>query len=186
VKLKRKPIRRRGWIISFARMLALLCVAAGLWLAGCSIELGPGSDADPAPNPSDDRPVEKVAVRFRNLTQTEAIDVEFYFSPQLLDILPDDLFQDAYRVRANIGVAGTGILVPKSQDVLEFECGDHVTLGTTGGTFLDNETGEPRGTGVPRWAQNGPLNLCGHIVTIDFMAAGEGFETAIRLTPAVP
>ena len=48
-----------------------------------------------------------------------------------------------------------------------------LTLGTSGGQFLDAESGALRGRGTPRWAQEGPLALCGGEITFD----GERIES---------
>lgn len=166
--------------------LAIIGLLAGgsILFPGCSITLDP-----PAGNPSDDgAPGEVpnaqafVTVHFRNFAETDAVDVEFYMTDQPLAVVPDDLFVDAFRLRAGIGVAGTGIIEPLSEDVAEFPCGPGLLLGTAGGRFLDNESGDPQGFGTPRWAEEAALGFCGGAISLDFIKRGNGtFDTVVQI-----
>lgn len=122
-----------------------------------------------------------VAIRFRNLTADEAVDVEFHATNESLQDLPDDLFVAENLVTTSVGVAGTGIIQPWQQDAIEFPCTANLTIGTRGGSFTDSESGEPRGVGTPRWAQEGPLGLCGAVVTFDFIGDGVEFTTVLGI-----
>ncbi len=122
-----------------------------------------------------------VAVAFRNLTTTDAVNVEFYATSDPLVALPDGLFLPGNLVSAHIGVAGTGIVRPLSNDVIEFPCDENLVIGTLGGTFSDDESGEFRGTGERRWAEAGPLGLCGNVVTFEFASEGGTFTTNVRV-----
>jgi len=133
-----------------------------------------------APNETPN-PDQVVTVQFRNLSPDQAVDVQFYLSDQPLDVVPDDLFQEARRVRTGIGVAGTGIIEPQNDDIVQFACGPNLALGTTGGLFLDNESGEQRGVGAQRWAQDEALGLCGSTIVFEFVSDGNGFDTIVRL-----
>lgn len=123
-----------------------------------------------------------VTVRFRNFSLIEAVHVEFFASTTALQNLPDDLFVPENSVTASIGVAGTGIIVPLSEDVLEFPCADGLILGTTGGSFVDNETGAPLGVGMSRWVQEGPLALCGHTVAFEYFSETGVFMTILSIS----
>jgi len=130
-----------------------------------------------------DRPEDRiVTVRFKNFTLEEAVDVEFFATNFLISTLPEGLFQDNNRFTASVGIAGTGIVEPLSQDIIEYPCTDNLTLGTLGGRFVDNETGELQGIGHPRWAQQGPLSLCGSVVTFEYLRNGSEFITKLQVT----
>lgn len=163
--------------LGFSCHVALLTAATAF--GGCSAQMA--TDQTPT---SQEEPItpDEVLVRFRNLARLEAVDVEFYASNEPLTVLPDGLFQEVNRVTANIGVAGTGIVQPSRADAIAFKCTEHLTMGTTGGSFRDNETGQARGIGTMRWVQEGPLGLCGRVVTFEFRADGEGFLTLVLVS----
>jgi hypothetical protein len=122
-----------------------------------------------------------VTVRFRNLTAREAVNVEFHATNDVLTNLPDDLFSPDRLILASVGVAGTGIIEPLNFDVIEMRCTGTLTLGTLGGVFLDNESGELRGRGTARWLEEGPLALCGSVVTFEFLGDGNSFMTVVSV-----
>ena len=156
-------------------MAGLGCVIVAA-AAACTIEVAP----DPSCAPEDiNTPEGYVTVRFRNLSVFEAVDVEFFATNESLGNLSEDLFNPANLVTANIGVAGTAIIQPWQVDVVEFPCSDALTLGTQGGRFVDDESGEFRGVGTPRWAQEGPLALCGSVVTFEYSGGDGVFSTAL-------
>ena len=88
---------------------------------------------------------------------------------------------DENRTSANIGVAGTGILQPLHTDEILFPCTADLVIGTTGGTFIDNDTGEVRGNGEMRWVQDAAVGLCGRSVTIGFGPVEDGFITRVSI-----
>ena len=150
-------------------------------LSGCSA----GIRAEPDPLPLEnggthDR--ETVLVRFVNLTVDQGVDIEFYAADEPLETLPGDLFVDEHLATAGIGFVGLGIIEPKRTEVIELPCGEHLTIGTRGGIFLDNRTGQETGGGTMRWVQEGQLGLCGATVTFSFAAADEGFTTTLTVT----
>ncbi len=160
----------------------LLCgLSAGI---RCTVDVTSGRlrPGDAAQTSDGDRPTEDVVrIRFRNFTLNEAVDVEFHAANEPLENVPDDLFIPALRVTTSVGVAGTGIIQPRHEDVIEFPCTPDLTIGTSGGSFVDQETGEPRGVGIPRWMQEGPLVLCGNTVTFEFTDDGVDFTTFITI-----
>lgn len=161
-----------------------LIVALSIGISGCSVSFDPIGDTpsdNGAPNNTPD-PSDFVTVHLRNLTQTEAVDVEFYLTTDLLAVVPEDLFVETYRIRGGIGVAGTGIIVPLTEDVVEFPCVPGLLMGTAGGMFLDNESGELRGIGMPRWVAEEALGYCGGTVSFDFVPIGDGtFDTVVQI-----
>ena len=169
------PPRPRHWLHVLSRDVAAALLVV---LAGCTTDFA-ATQARPAQDGEDG--VSWVTVRFRNLTDADAVNVEFYATNQPLANLPDDLFVAEHLVTRSVGVAGTAILQPRYQDSIEFPCTGDLTLGTFGGNFLDNATGEPRGVGTPRWAQEGPLALCGSTVTFDFSGGNGAFTTILNV-----
>lgn len=155
--------------------LALLCI-------GCSGDLFFGFDSE-IERGLEDGPVTagEVLIRFRNFSPIDAVNVEFFATNETLGTVPDDLFVEDYRTNANIGVAGTGILEPAHSDAIVLPCTEDLVIGTTGGTFSDNDTGEVRGTGDRRWAQAKALGLCGRAVTFEFAPDNAGFITRITI-----
>ena len=145
--------------------------------AGCSLEIedlfAPSAASPERPEVSEDT----VLVRFRNLTLTDAVNVEFYATNDGVIMLPDDLFVDEHLIAKNLGVAGTGLIQPRREDIIDFPCTSQLVLGTRGGSFVDNDSGMERGVGTARWAQEGPLSLCGGIVTFIFHNTGDEFQT---------
>ena len=174
---------KKDTIITFGQVVLLSYLVGGLASAmvGCSVDFSgsiPPFGALPEPP---DRNEDTVRVRFRNLTRTEAVNVEFHVSNTALDDLPDDLFVDEHLVTESIGVAGTGIIEPQTDDEIDLPCTDGLTLGTSGGVFLDNDTGQERGVGTARWVQESPLGLCGSIVTMWFFIVDDEFQTILTI-----
>lgn len=160
-----------------------LCRFLGLGLllgavAGCGLDIADSILVSPtAEQPMSD----SVTVVFRNRTEADAVDVQFHASNAVLANVSSELFVDANKVVSSIGVAGTGIIEPGEADVISLPCADDLSIGTSGGRFLDNETGAVRGQGVARWVQERPLDLCGAVVRVDFSENGASFETSIRI-----
>lgn len=145
---------------------------------GCELAL-PDESAPPG---DVGRPVEQiVTIAFRNLATTDAVNVEFHTTTDPAATPPQDLFVDANKITANVGVAGTGLLIPGATDVLEVPCDANLVIGTAGGAFVDNETGEATGRGVPRWLDETSAGLCGAIVGFTFSASGDTFLASIEI-----
>ena len=150
-------------------------------LAGCGLQL-PGS----VPRETPELVPDTVLVQFWNLSPDLAVDVEFFVTSEPAPAIPNDLFLPANRITASIGVAGTGILEPGKEDSIEIPCTQTLTLGTSGGRFLDNDTGEVVGHGTPRWVQEHPLGLCDSVVTVVFTSNENGLVTRLFVGPIVP
>lgn len=125
---------------------------------------------------------DEVMVVFRNFTRDQAVDVEFHATDDSLAALPDDLFVDGFLITGGIGLAGTGILAPRAVDFVELACTENTTLGTAGGAFLDNSTGDETGRGTARWMEAAPLGLCGGVVTFTFDEDDGEFSTVVSIS----
>lgn len=137
-------------------------------------------------SPAADSGARVVTVIFANLTSGEGVDVEFHTSSQQLSAPRTDLFDnDASLFTTNLGIAGTGLIPPKTGDRITLPCSPSLTLGTAGGLFRDIESGEIRGQGQARWVQEGGLDLCGRTVTFTFARRIDGqaasFVTSVSL-----
>jgi len=177
---RRRAIRGEGrhralfaWNVS----RGLLPAVVGVVLAGCALDMAPEDTVveltdDPAAAVEPATPI--VTIRFRNVAVNEAVNVEFYATNDPTVTLPDDLFVPENSITTSVGVAGTGLLQPLQDDTIEFPCTPDLVVGTLGGTFLDNETGEVIGSGVARWAQETALGLCGYKILFEF---GNDFGT---------
>ena len=171
------------------RKSRLACLALGVagfatTLSGCTSDLLLDLVPDPDPTPGaslDPNSADEVLIRFRNFSLIDAVNVEFFATNTPATALPEDLFVDENRTSANIGVAGTGILQPLHTDEILFPCTADLVIGTTGGTFIDNDTGEVRGDGDMRWAQDAAVGLCGRRVTFGFGPVDNGFITRLTI-----
>ena len=154
-----------------------------VFTCGCTISVMP--DTGPAPSGGGavggDGPDATVTVRFRNLTTSDAVDVEFFATNEPVDNLPDDLFLDSNSVTASIGLAGSGLIGPGQEDEIEFPCTEDLVLGTLGGTFLDDESGDPQGTGDQRWSEEGPQFSCGATIVFEYSKVGGTPVTQLKL-----
>lgn len=162
------------------RTLALgLITASAFFFAGACVQIGDGIIDDNNDGIVSDN---EVMVVFRNLTTEQAVDVEFHATDESLTALPADLFVDDFLITSGIGLAGTGILAPRAADFIELPCIDDTVIGTAGGSFLDNATGDETGRGVARWLEAAPLGLCGSIVTFTFTEDGGDFTAIVEIT----
>jgi hypothetical protein len=122
-----------------------------------------------------------VLVRFYNLSTEDAVDVEFHASPEPIADPDAELFVPSLRIMGQIGVAGTGLLEPGDRDSISVPCSAGLTLGTAGGSFVDNQTGEARGEGQLRWAREGAQFSCGTVITFYFSRVTEGYITDMHI-----
>lgn len=166
----------------YAIGLVTLFAAAVLTMQpGCQVEITDGVGVlDPEGRdlvPGND----EVLVRFVNLSTDEAVEVQFHGSNAALGTLPDDLFAAENLVTRGIGLAGSGILAPRTADQILFPCTTELVIGTLGGSFVDAQTGDARGEGQVRWAEDSPLGLCGSYVTFEYAPEGNEFVTRLRI-----
>lgn len=168
--------RRAGWV---AVLVGGLGVGIAGGLAGCSVDVTGGLTI---PDDIGVAAPAVVTIRFRNFSVDTAVNVEFHATNDPLETLPDDLLVPENLWTASVGVAGTGIIQPLGVDEIEFPCTDNLTIGTAGGTFLDNDTGDVVGIGTTRWVGEGQLGLCGSLVTFDFSRRADQFTTDLRIS----
>ena len=167
-------------------MLVLLVTFAGL---GCTIDFIPSDDGSVANDNSDPTSGDnQISIGFRNFATTEAVRLEFYLATGPLDALPGDLFLVENLIGGDneidgqgIGVANQAILEPQQQDWISVACDQDFAVGTTGGTFLDEESGELRGVGTMRWAQEGAQFACGAVIVFEYAPDGDGFTTTLLI-----
>ena len=177
------------WVLSIVCVgLALAALSGGCtddWLAAFSLT---DDIMDDSPTVNDNgstglAPAENViTIRFQNLTSSEAVNVQLHASQDSLTTVPDDLFVDEHKLTSGVGFAGTGLIPPRSGDLVELPCTDDLIVGTLGGEFVDSDTGELLGVGQPRWAQAGPLGMCGSILTFEFAGSDGSYTTSVRLS----
>jgi len=171
-------------------LLCLLCYTLG---TGCTVEVTP---TDPPPsvgngggNGGSDPDDETIVVRLRNLSPSQAVDVEFYAASGVVENVVATLFVDENRIgRGNavdgqgIGQANQGILNSGEQDAIAFPCGQSLAVGTNGGIFLDEETGEVQGQGANSvWAAEGAQFFCGATIVFEYSAEGSTFATNLLI-----
>ncbi len=165
----------------FAMMGLAVCASGCGSLSEILVPLLPAADdGSVGMTPPEVQP-DVVTVIFRNLSTTDAVDVQYFAVEASLADVQNELFVEENAVSRTLGVAGTGILEPGSVDFLELSCSDTLTLGTLGGNFFNNDTGDPTGSGTPRWVQELGLGLCRSVVTIAYDTEGNVFSTNITI-----
>lgn len=171
---------RNGWLAGFL-MVGKFVVAWGILIGSVSL-WGCGTNFNNAGKTLQDEPPKRfVTINFANVSDTEAVNVDFYVSYDRLDAMPGALFVAGHYYTEGVGVAGTGVVEPRSTDTIVMDCTDLFSIGTTGGRFVDGETGESLGAGAPRWLQEGPLAICDGEVTFAYRSEAGGFNTTIVL-----
>jgi len=173
--MRKQALRYRSKV---AAQRVVVGILGGL-LVGCSVDFTAGRPGGPSlPENVED----VVVIQIRNFAVNEAVDVQFHATNDPVVVLPDELFVPENGLSSGIGVAGTGIIQPLDEDTINFPCTPDLTIGTSGGLFLDNDTGELKGVGQRRWLQDAPLSLCGRLVTFDFSGASGDFTTSVSVT----
>ena len=155
--------------------LLMLGMCATL-VGACSLTIEPNPRNDNGG--SQDPPPEFLTIRFVNASPDQAVQVQFYATNEPLDAIPEELFaDDAYLVQESIGLAGSGLLAPLDQDEIQFECTETLTIGTLGGEFRDNETGEILGRGGELFVPPGGFPLCGRTAVYTYSSTGGDHQT---------
>jgi hypothetical protein len=146
-------------------------------LPGCGVSVivddgngGGGGNGGPPP------PEEFIALNLVNLT-TATVEAEVFVSTNALENPTEDLFVSENEFTDMVGIAATGLLAPLSSDDVEIPCTADLVVGTAGGRFLDNETGELLGTGTQRVLQQGLVFDCGARVTLLYRSEGDDVFT---------
>jgi len=116
----------------------------------------------------------KIRIVFRNLTDTYGVDVQFYATGNAVVDPDTDLFIPANHVTGPqddpIGVFGTGIIPPMTEDSVELSCAQARVIGTLGGRFVTQDTGAEVGTGTRRIAVQEQQFNCGETIIFDFLS----------------
>ncbi len=165
----------------------LMVLAGAIGTSGCSIALSGGQPPTNGNGPSG-ADEDAILVRFWNLAD-DVVDVEFYLTEEELENFPEDLFVDDHRIHGEtvlqgqgIGWANQGTINPGESDTLVLECDGDLSLGTTGGTFLDGDTGEELGQGDRIYLrQEDGLFACGAVIDFTYEADGDEFTTTLSL-----
>jgi len=156
---------RTGW-----RRIALVLLAIPL-CAGQMCGLGVAD----LPGPMDDGTTEApstVRIRFVNASARYALDVQFYASAAGVGDPSAELFIPEKRIVGDIGFAGTGLIPAGQIDSTELACTNATTIGTLGGRFVDQDTGQQVATGQQRLYGLGAQYMCGDTITFRFYEAG--------------
>lgn len=123
-------------------------------------------------------PPQGVTVRLANLTDA-AVETSLYVSTNSLADPVAELFVPANLFTDRVGVAATGLIPPLDVDTIELDCGDELVVGTSEARFLDQETGDPLGTGNRRIVELDLVFDCGDQIT--FIYDREGNEYFVDL-----
>ncbi len=109
-----------------------------------------------------------------------AVDTQFFVLNDVSFSQPDDLFADPNQFRRGVGFLSLGVLAPGEIVEVTLQCGTALTIGTTGGQFLDPETGDEVTTGTTRRiATLGPQFDCLDTVTITYNVSASGAGIAM-------
>jgi len=164
----------------------LSVVSVSLALVGCAA--GPAPEGAQGPPTGDNSAGENnnstvpgeasVLVRFVNETDV-VVEVQFHATLDDIGGSADALFVPQYLVIQDIGVAGTGLLIPKSADTIKWPCTDGLIVGVAGGQFLDPNSGAELGTGPARIIQQGLVFDCGATITFRYQETDAGFSVAV-------
>lgn len=115
-------------------------------------------------------------------TSDFALDVQFHVATDPEAITEAALFASDNAFLDGIGFLSLGILAPGETIARLFDCTGALILGTAGGAFLDDESGESIAEGsTVRFAALGPQFACGSLLTFEFIVDDEGRPLA-RLT----
>lgn len=124
-----------------------------------------------------------VSIRFLNQS-SQALDVQFYATATDL-INPADvnsvLFTSANHIVANIGFAGSGLIPAGDSDEITLACAGAHTLGTLGGRFVNENSGEQVGTGQQRAFSINLQYNCGDTLSIIYSGSADGYTTTWQM-----
>ncbi len=159
-----KPIRRR------LTLFVLLCVPLCLGQT-CAVRVpadgGTDEPVEPPPPPS------TVVMRFANGSSAYAVDVQFYASATPVTNPATELFVPEKRIVGNLGFAGTGLIPANQSDTTELACSNATVVGTLGGRFIDQDSGQEVAHGEQRLYRIGEGYSCGDTITFRFQPNGQ-------------
>ena len=175
------------WALNHRRAVAGAAIVASVVLmfaAGCSVPFPITNDNSDNSNddPGSPQPAPEPLVMLRLVNGSDAaVDAEIFVSSNSLADPATELFTEDHRFNDSIGLAGTGLLVPGSADSVIIDCAEGLTVGTSGGRFLDVEDGEELGTGTPRILQEEFVFDCGDVVTLVYFFRDDTYGVDVAL-----
>ena len=180
--LAQLPVRRGD-----SPWLAMLFVASLLWtLPACDVTVGlpndngsegsDGGDAEPPATIPD--PI--ITLHLANRTDF-VVEPQIFVSTNGPGATAETLFVESNGFTEGIGLAASGLMAPDSVDVAEVKCVEGLVIGTTGGRFLDAETGDELGIGLLRILQEGLVFDCGAEIALIFRLENGEFTTSVAL-----
>lgn len=108
-----------------------------------------------------------------------AVDTQLFVLNDVNNPQVDELFAERNQFRRGIGFLSLGILAPGEIVEVTLDCGSALTVGTTGGQFLDPETGDEITNGdTPRTATLGPQFDCLGTVVFTYRLDENGVGTS--------
>ncbi len=175
--MKRRTVRIRALTGVFVTSVALAGCSAGPASEGAQ---GPSDNANsPGDNANSTVPGDaSVLVRFMNETNA-VVEAQFHATLDAIGGSAESLFVPQNLVTDDIGVAGTGLLIPRSADTIEWHCSDGLVVGVAGGRFLDPDSGAELGAGTSRIIQQGLVFDCGAAITFTYQETGYGFTVSV-------
>jgi hypothetical protein len=153
---------------------AVTSLALGMVGCGGTVIIDPGNNGGNGPD--DDT----VILRIQNSTRA-AVRPQIYVGTNGADATADNLFVPENIYTNGVGLAGSGLMAPVSADDVEVPCFADLVIGTPGGEFLDDETGESLGSGPRRILQQGLVFDCGAEITLTFRETEDGYTTTVEL-----
>lgn len=125
----------------------------------------------------------RVTIRLVNASPTMAVDVQLYATGGVVNDLNADLFAPAHQLVSGIGFAGYGLLESGNSDTVVLPCDDALVVGTLGGRFLNEDTGDELGVGTRSVFFQGSQFECGATLTFTYTPVGNGFQTTVQISP---
>ena len=138
---------------------------------------GDGSNAPPVEPPAD---ATTVVVQLVNET-TAVVETQFYAAANLTNPSPADLFVPENLMTNGVGVASTGLLIPRTADDVEIPCTQNLVLGVAGGRFLDPDLGTEIGQGTRRIVPAGWVFDCGAVIVFTYKGESIGYSVDVNL-----
>jgi hypothetical protein len=167
------------------RLFLFLLLSMPLCLGqACGVSAPEGTDAgdggtdevtEPAPPPS------TIHMQFANGSTAYAADVQFYASATPVTDPATELFIPEKRIIGNLGFAGTGLIPAGQVDTTEIACTNAVVVGTLGGRFIDQESGQEIAHGTQRLYRIGEGYACGDTITFRFQPDGQGVSIQLLI-----
>jgi len=166
----------------YSMILSLILIA----FPGCTATVRPGGGSDAGADGTDHPPVDPpadattVVVQLVNET-TVVVETQFYAAANLTNPSPADLFVPENLMTNGVGVASTGLLIPRTADDVEIPCTQNLVLGVAGGRFLDPDLGTEIGQGTRRIVPAGWVFDCGAVIVFTYKGESIGYSVDVNL-----